>query len=182
MGRTMLVISGGIGFKTITDVVEHFEKNFNFQQNRDMDMLYSEHLTPTELKNTPFETLEGFNFLHGQLFLKGNRKISSIKGIENSKITGLRLENQPEINDLREIVRLSPKTLTYLANDVEFEGGLLSVFKLQNLTQFRTIVIEQTSYFKANVIINRHLKSEEHDMLSCKEELMNQGYKDYAKL
>ena len=182
--ETYLTISDGNGFASISELMLYYDNNYKFQQTRDIDMLYSSTPNLTVLDNTCFTTLGGFSFLCGALTLRGNKWIKHLEGIRTSKITGILFDNQPELIHFPTISPELPKGLLRVGSNPGFTGGLLSAFKLLQLKGINhpSTLSDPGSYVAACNIINRHLVSDDRDMLDCKEELMTAGLKEYGRL
>jgi hypothetical protein len=185
MKQTNLTISDGNGFTSISELMLYYDNNYEFQQTRDLDRLYSEQLTNTLLDDTCFTTLGGFSFLCGALTLKDNKWIKHLEGIRTSKITSIFFDNQPELIHFPTISPELPKGLLKVRSNPGFTGGLLSAFKLLQLKEINHLnsaLSTPGSYVAACNIINRYLVSDDRDMLDCKEELMTAGLKEYGRL
>jgi hypothetical protein len=63
----------------------------------------------------------------------------------------------------------------------KYEGPLLSMLLVKDLERVGTTFQASKAQWNAANIITAHLKSG-RDIIDCKEELMNAGYKEYAKL
>lgn len=61
-----------------------------------------------------------------------------------------------------------------------YEGPLLGLFKVKGLITTTLTELRNTRCAQALKIINKHLH--EHDMISCKKELISSGLGEYAKL
>jgi hypothetical protein len=124
-----------------------------------------------------FKNLIGISRCKKLLLINSNNDKSQIKSIKGISEETQFLTISCDYSNCLEIQKLMPDIIDlWIMSDLNENSRLLNVFKMKNLKYFSLA----TKYKPLSKIIVKHLT--EGDIIDCQEELIENGYKEYAKL
>lgn len=154
-----------------------------------MHSVAERYIVDTKFNHLQIKNLIGFNFETFNLRLFQNPCLISLEGLETRKELGsLEINSCRQYNNLHDIHKHLPRGIQTLRfSDQVITGNmlgllLLNVEHLQINENSGTVFTAQHS--KLSVVtrtIKRHWRNG-RDILECQEELITDGYKEYAKL
>lgn len=101
------------------------------------------------------------SIVHGNVLINGSRVVQSFEGLPKV------IEGKLSLHSFGYLSETPPK-------------NILVVFKIKGLTQIEFTRPMAGDYKKVSDIVNKHLKT--GDMIECQEELIEAGFKEYARL
>jgi hypothetical protein len=129
------------------------------------------------IKNTNIRNLIALpKQINSFIRIENNKQLSSLEGI--SEYNGaILILNNPKIDNLHNIHKL----IKSMTRDFYFDDEIkLSVLGLILIPGIREIISYGDKTADVAKILSKHIKSK--DILECQEELITNGYRDYAKL
>lgn len=131
-------------------------------------------------------------YAYGLMFVrvKGSPSFTSLEGIPKIIKGSVSLvSNKFDSISYSGIHHLVKQVTGYFNINANYRGPLLGFLLIEDLNELNhnsysgfSFQPEPSDCIKASVIISKHLKTEDRDILECQEELLNNGLKDFAKL
>lgn len=138
-----------------------------------------------KFKDTHLKDLTHFPEHCDEAWISDNDKSSTIGSIQGINKDLSVLSIGCGFSDVKEIVQTVPNLvgLWLIKPDLSKKPGFLQVFKLKRLEHFAIgYHNDNAPNTKAVDIIMKHLKSDDRDIMECREELVTNGLKEYARL
>ena len=121
--------------------------------------------------NNKIETLVGGPSLVRNMFSCNNNKLTSLEGVPAARCYGF---SNNQLTNLKDIHKIILETSSLWLDKNPIKSNILGLLLIKGLNN----VIADGPAF---VILNRHLKGD-RDILECQEELIDAGFKEFARL
>jgi hypothetical protein len=181
----VLTLTGSSGYKTYAEVRENVESNFQGPYLSSGELLYST-IHDFRVEYCSYADAIGINYDANILTFHACKNLKSFNGICTDNLEKLIVTKCPNIKSVIDCDM--PTTIKELFTDKPL-NNILSLFKYPSITNL--IVdnfardfsgLNSSSIKPAYTIINNHLSSPVRDVFNCYEELIENGFREIAKL
>lgn len=182
-GEIRIIVEGGIDFFDFEEVRAQLslqDNTHSLQGDIDLERLYYDSITYLSIKDTKFNSFKGINYNCKILICSDNINLMTFDGLKkSSSIKSISLNSQHGFS-ITNCHKILSYDLEHLNVTEPLNSGILSLLKFPN---FENLFYMRTDYdFRlAAQILNAHLE-EDRDMMECREEMIANGLKEYAKL
>lgn len=188
--QTDFQLRNGSGYDTFEDCKEEMRNirndNGEFLIRDRFELSFHNIIPMLEVCSTPFINLKGFNYNIDRLIIKDNKCITSLEGIQTSKLNDLHLNNCVNLASFHNIHKHLNSTGV---KEIFIYSSFTNITNLLGLMLIKSL-IEIHVNFSSNCNLNyknaigyiNHSISVGGDIMDCREELIANGLKEYARL